>query len=222
MSESSIPVSSQPGVHRRLVEVVGRHLTSSWQQPLSAYSRPAFTRVSAWRRGNRPVILDSGCGTGGSTAKLAMSYPECDVIGIDRSAARLKRRPVLPVNAMLVRAELADFWRLAHEAGWPVRQHFLLYPNPWPKAAHLKRRWHAHPVWPSLLALGGRLEMRTNFPIYAEEFAIALALAGFSAGVELLTLMPEQALSAFEFKYIRSGHPLFRVRADLGAESPRC
>ena len=40
--------------------------------------------------GNRPVILDSGCGTGASTRKLANMHPQHLVIGVDRSAVRLR------------------------------------------------------------------------------------------------------------------------------------
>lgn len=38
-----------------------------------------------------PVVLDSGCGTGRSSALLARSYPHLPVIGIDRSAVRLSK-----------------------------------------------------------------------------------------------------------------------------------
>lgn len=37
------------------------------------------------------VVLDSGCGTGRSSAWLASSYPHLPVIGIDRSAVRLSK-----------------------------------------------------------------------------------------------------------------------------------
>lgn len=215
MNASSIPVSSQSGVHPRLAEVVGRHLGTAWRRPFRAYSQPAFERAAAALQRGRPVILDSGCGTGWSTARLAAEAGHCDVLGIDRSAARLKRHPPLPANGHIIRADLADFWRLARQAGWRLQRHYLLYPNPWPKPDQLQRRWHAHPVWPYLLALGGELELRTNFEIYAEEFAIALQMAGFAAEAEVLSLTAERALSPFELKYIRSGHPLFRVRACL-------
>ena len=215
MPVSSRPVSSQQGVHPRLAEIVGRHLASPWRRPVRAYSQPAFARAAGILAGDRPLILDSGCGTGVSTARLAVANPACVVLGIDRSAARLARQPVLPPNACLVRADLADFWRLADAAAWRLQKHYLLYPNPWPKPAQIKRRWHAHPVWPALLALGGRLEMRTNFPMYAEEFAVALNLAGYTATPEPWSPLPQQALSLFERKYVHSGHPLFRVCVDL-------
>ncbi|NDY96611.1 tRNA (guanine(46)-N(7))-methyltransferase TrmB [Wenzhouxiangella limi] len=214
MAESRVPWSSQPGPHRRLDEVVRRHLSTIWRQPVHGFSQAAFDVVG--HLAETDLILDAGCGTAQSTAALARRFPDHTVIGVDRSKSRLARAPDLPGNAFAVRADLADFWRLARMAGWQLRRHYLLYPNPWPKPGHLQRRWHAHPVWPDLLALGGWLELRTNFDRYAEEFARALELAGHPSHLQVLSLAPEAAISAFETKYARSGHRLYRVTADLG------
>ena len=123
-------------------------------------------------------MLDSGCGTGASTRALARAHPDCLVIGVDKSVARLGRTgasafPHREGNAVWLRAELSSFWRLALQAGWALERHYLLYPNPWPKPGQLQRRWHGHPVFPELLRLGGRLELRCNWEIYALEFAAA-------------------------------------------------
>lgn len=117
------------------------------------------------------VILDSGCGVGLSTLQLAAQNPDTPVIGIDRSFVRLTKeiKPHLlreaqlsdfveavnkvsdkdnnndgqPTNYLFLRAELADFWMLvARNTDWIVDRHYLLYPNPYPKAKHLRRRWH--------------------------------------------------------------------------------
>lgn len=92
-------------------------------------------------------MLDAGCGTGRSTVRLARMLPSYDVVGIDKSGARLDRTEAyrkfggLPDgvnNALLVRAELADFWRLCYvNALWPEYQ-FILYPNPYPKQNSIK------------------------------------------------------------------------------------
>ena len=48
-----------------------------------------------------------------------------------------------PPNLLLLRAELSDFWtEVAYHSDWIIAHHFLLYPNPYPKHKHLKRRWH--------------------------------------------------------------------------------
>jgi hypothetical protein len=46
----------------------------------------------------------------------------------------------------------------------PVSQHYVLYPNPYPKKARLSSRWYAHPSFPLLLLLGGeRIVFRSNW-----------------------------------------------------------
>jgi len=188
-------------------------LKTIWEQPLRGFSRTAFESLGDLETSE--IVIDAGCGTGQSTRLLAQRFPGSVVIGVDRSAARLSKAGELPDNAILLRADLADLWRLARAAGWRVNRHYLYYPNPWPKPGHLKRRWHAHPVWPDLLGLGGRLEMRTNFEIYAREFARALKLAGCDPHLEVLTLQAGEAISPFEYKYCQSGHDLFQVWADI-------
>ncbi len=213
MQISRIPRSSQSGPHPRLEPTVRRHLKTLWRQPLRGFSQAAFDSLGDLE--SRDIVLDAGCGNGFSTALLARRFPGSLVIGVDRSAARLAGASELPDNAVLLRADLVDLWRLARAAGWRLHRHYLLYPNPWPKPGHLKRRWHAHPVWPDLLGLGGRLELRTNFEIYAREFAAALDLAGCQAHFRVLSLPDDQAVSPFEQKYLHSGHDLFEVCAQL-------
>ena len=178
-------------------------------------SRAAYRSFLAVWHGDCPLVLDSGCGTGDSTAFLAGRFPESLVVGIDQSQARLKRfgKPV-PSNMLLLRARAQDFWRLLRADNIRPAHHFLLYPNPWPKVVHLKRRWHGHPVFPELLALGGRLELRTNWHIYAEEFRLAVGICGSEAPpvVSFSVLLP---LSPFERKYAESGHRLYRLGINL-------
>ena len=214
VTPSRLPSSSQNGPHPSLESVVQCHLDTTWQQPIRAHSALAFERLEHSIDPVQALILDSGCGTGESTRLLAERHPECQVLGIDRSAHRLARAPAMPSNARLVRADLSDFWRLARRAGWHLQAHWLLYPNPWPKPAHLRRRWHGHPVFPDLLALGGRLELRSNFALYVEEFAHALSVSGKSTA-EVVSFHPRQAASPFEAKYAASGHGLFKLSVQL-------
>lgn len=211
--------SSQAGIHPRLGRLLQRYGTREWAEPLHPPSCRAFDAVQGLLQGEKPeLILDSGCGTGASTRLLADRHPGTLVIGLDKSADRLARLgagafPRREGNAVWVRAELATFWRLAARAGWRLQRHYLLYPNPWPKPGQLQRRWHAHPVFPTVLELGGRLEMRTNWRIYAEEFALALEHYTGTA-VRPSTLQVEEPVSPFERKYRDSGHALYSVVLD--------
>lgn len=208
--------SSQKGVHPRLNKLLDKHVSRDWSQPHHEPSVAAFRKLDEMLRGEAaPLVLDSGCGTGESTRLLAQVYPECTVIGVDKSSARLARTgagayPHRDGNAIWLRADLSTFWRLAVRAGWRLQRHYLLYPNPWPKPGAVQRRWHAHPVFPDLLKLGGRLELRTNWEIYALEFAAAVnRLLGVQ--VKPGTPAASPALSPFERKYRDSGHTLYSV-----------
>lgn len=191
---------------------------------MHAPTQEAFGRLrGAIDLQQQPLLLDSGCGTGDSTLQLASLFPGHLVIGVDQSAARLQRYApqglALIGNALLLRAELTSFWRLLVDASLCAEGHWLLYPNPWPKAAHLGRRWHAHPVFPTLMQTSAQFELRSNWRVYVDEFAQALRHAGHaSASTEPLEDAP--ALTPFERKYRISGHPLWRVQtACRGAAS---
>jgi tRNA G46 methylase TrmB len=209
--------SAQAGPHAQLERQVRRRLASRWAQPLHRPTVEVFERLreSGVLDAGSPIILDSGCGTGASTRRLADAHPHHLAIGVDRSAARLRRsglRSGLSVdgNCVLARGELATFWRLAFDAALEPARHLLLYPNPWPKARHLARRWHAHPVFPWLLALGGEIELRCNWEIYALEFARAVRIAtGPEVGIK--QIRPEHGISPFETKYLERGHRLYSV-----------
>lgn len=221
-SNRSSPVrSAQTGIHARLDAVVQRHQDTAWQLKPHASSVEAFRALERLldSEPRRPLVFDSGCGTGISTRHIARLYPTHWVIGIDQSEYRLARTgatryPCREGNIIWLRAELATFWFQAGQAGWKLSRHYLLYPNPWPKASQLRRRWHAHPVFPTLLQLGGVLELRCNWLVYAQEFAAALRLAS-STGAVVDELQEDSIRSAFEIKYRDSGLPLYRVRVNL-------
>lgn len=215
--DAGLVSSGQAGVHPRLDSIVRKHLATTWSQPLH---RPSVDAWSTLQERDifglkRPLILDSGCGTGDSTRRLAGMYPGHLVIGVDRSQHRLGRGGATGDvfqrdNCVLLRSELATFWRLLLESGHAPERHLLLYPNPWPKPAHLMRRWHGHPVFPVLLALGGEIEVRCNWSVYAQEFARA---AGLATGAIIATrqIVPETAISPFERKYLERGQSLYSV-----------
>jgi len=223
MYANSSPITSaQEGIHEQLADLVARHAQSTFRKPVMPYNQEAFdTSMAAWQHaGNRPLILDAGCGVGLSTRRLALSHPDHFVIGVDQSADRLSRNTLwegaLPENFICVRADLVDFWRLMLAAGVRPERHYILYPNPWPKIGHLARRWHGHPVFPAIIALGGVLECRSNWRIYVEEFAAAAKqLSGLDVSMESFTPLPP--ITPFEKKYTDSGHQLWRCKVYLPA-----
>ncbi|HIP81918.1 MAG TPA: SAM-dependent methyltransferase [Leucothrix mucor] len=210
-------VSSQSGLHENLEKTVKKHLDHPYKKPIAQHTQDAFDqikqKVESSLAQNVPLIFDSCCGTALSTKILATENPNALVLGIDRSSFRLSKEynEALPDNAVLIQADCADFWVLAKNAGWKLKKHTIFYPNPYPKTKHLKRRWHAHPVFPTLLALGGELELRTNWKIYADEFCAALNFADqVCDGVN--NISPDQVMTLFEKKYHESGQELYQCR----------
>jgi tRNA G46 methylase TrmB len=228
MKSSRIITSNQLWVHPELESVVKKHIQQPFQKPISERNLLAFDKANElYKKHQDNFILDSGCGVGESTYQLAKKFPEAFVLGVDQSEHRLQcnNEWTLPDNALLIQANLIDFWRLAVKSRWNIKQHYLLYPNPWPKKKHLQRRWHGHPVFPILKELGGTLELRTNWLIYAEEFKIALSLLADKNMVDkgavnkeplgykcqLVSYTPTSAITPFERKYQLSGQKLYQL-----------
>ena len=228
--------TNQSDIYDKLEEVVRKYATTEFLRPVADHTRTAFAEAEAFvdkfygNSSAHKVILDSGCGTGESTLNIALSHPGIPVIGIDKSAARLtKAGATFPANAFLVRAELLDFWRLALEkvktGKWQIPYHALYYPNPWPKQSEATRRFHLHPIFPTLLQLGDTIELRTNWEIYAREFAAAARVVkgdprlrgddnsgrGDDAAIDCSTFEPERPITAFERKYNEARQQLWRV-----------
>lgn len=218
--------SNQQGCHEQLESVVRKHLQTPFRKPYAPHNEQAFAEAQRWleTQQGKPLILDSFCGTGESTAHLARQFPGHAVIGVDKSAHRLGKHESLEGagradNYLLLRADTDDFWRLALDAGWQPEFHFILYPNPWPKAAQLMRRCHGSPLFPALLALGGTLELRSNWKTYVDEFVLALEQAGHSSTTEPYTAEP--AVTAFERKYQQAGQDLWRCICALSSPATR-
>lgn len=217
MQANSRPVSSnQQHLHPKLAEVVRRHLQTTHRGEMAAHNIQAYGRLSAALSATpRPLVLDSFCGTGHSTAALAERHPDHLIVGIDKSARRLAKHPrSLRDNYLLLQADCEDIWALLAGDGVRPDYHYMLYPNPWPKAAHLQRRIHGHPSFPLLLTLGGTLELRSNWQIYVEEFGCAMHLAGHRGRV-LRVADTGADLSLFEQKYRNSGHKLWSYTASV-------
>lgn len=216
MQQISRTVSSaQRGLHPRLASVVARHRDSIWRKPPQQVDLPALAELDrALEEHGGALILDSFCGTGHSSLALAERNPGALVVGIDQSAHRLRRRPGLADNCLLLQAHCEAVWRHLAARGRQLAAHYLLYPNPWPKPRQLSRRVHGHPAFPTLLALGGTLELRSNWQIYVEEFGVALHLLGVPARIALVP-REDEPITLFERKYRHSGQDLWCLNATL-------
>ncbi|MEE4143869.1 MAG: SAM-dependent methyltransferase [Halieaceae bacterium] len=221
---SRVPSSNQQHLHPRLAQTVRRHLAHRPRTPVAQHTLDAFERLLAeLARQPRPLVLDSFCGSGHSTAALARRHPGHLVVGVDKSAARLGRHPATGAgNYLLLQAECETLWQLLATRGIGIDHHYLLYPNPWPKAAHLQRRVHGSAGFYWLLQLGAssssRIELRSNWQTYVEEFGVAMHLAGHPGSVARIAVA--SPVSLFEQKYRDSGHDLWAFTGRIGRASP--
>ena len=200
---------------------VAQHGTYLNKRPIAKHTAAAFQTAAEFARSRAtPIIIDAGCGTGRSTLKLAERHPDHTIIGVDRSEARLSKGRRVPDNALLLRAELGDFWRLLNDSNdLTVEETYLLYPNPYPKTKMLKQRFQGHASLPSLLqACGRRLTIRASWRTYLEEFHLAAMRAG-ELGIrpDLVSKGPYELsdlrdpLTLFERKYATAGVPVYEM-----------
>jgi tRNA (guanine-N7-)-methyltransferase len=168
---------------------------------------------------DRPVVLDTGCGDGFATLQLAVQYPDCWILGIDKSEFRLakarKRLEGGASNVVFERLDLVDAFMWLSQSGVQVQKVYFLYPNPWALKKSMFLRWHFHPVFPYVLKMTKHVELRTNWDLYAQEFKNVLEYFDWNAFVE--PVQPSgNPLSSFERKYEQSNHELVKVVATRG------
>jgi len=208
--------SNQTEPHEKIPELVRRHLANPSKKPINEHTLNAFEHAAAWRDTSRPLIFDSCCGVGESTFRLAKQHPSAQIIGIDKSAMRTDKNQrlfELPDNALMIRADVIDFWRLAVKNEWLLHAHFLLFPNPYPKSTQVQRRWHASSSFIDLIRLGGNFELRSNWQIYVQEFYLALQALHINASIKELVI--DDPFTAFERKYHTSGQAIWQLKSSL-------
>ena len=205
--------TTQQGVHDKLDALVTRYQQSENRRPVSDHTRQTFELATGWLDGwQGDIILDSCCGVGESTARLAASHPDARVIGLDKSEARLGKHEHYRQQAdnyAVFRADVNDFWRLVKEAQWTVRKHYLLYPNPYPKSSQVQKRWHASAAFVDLMSITSHVEVRSNWLIYLLEFAQAAKHYGVLS--DLQTISDGEAFTPFERKYRGSGQTCWKL-----------
>ena len=163
-----------------------------------------------------PVNVEIGSGKGKFLLELAAAQPECDFLAVERAGKyhklccdRAARQGISNVRLVRTTAEDLLFRLLVAES---VERLFVLFPDPWPKKRHHKRRLIKADVVEAMhtaLIPGGRLLVKTDHEGYAEAISEVLqAAAGFSV------LDPEEAykglpMTGFEKKYLHQGRPIY-------------
>jgi tRNA (guanine-N7-)-methyltransferase len=165
-------------------------------------------------------VLEIGFGNGENLVALAAARPEQDFRGIEVHRPGIGRA-LLALEA----GALSNVRIICHDAVEVLAQQIppqwlheilVLFPDPWPKKRHHKRRLIQRPfaeVLASRLAPGGRLRLATDWKPYALEMLETLTavpdLHNEAAGGGFVARPPERAPTRFERRGERLGHEVW-------------
>jgi tRNA (guanine-N7-)-methyltransferase len=178
---------------------------------------PRYLDLDAVFGRRAPRSLEIGFGNGENLLELAVAHPERDFIGVEVHRAG--------VGHLLLRADEAGLGNLrviCHDAVEVLERHIapdsldevlVLFPDPWHKKRHHKRRL-VQPGFVELLASrlrqGGRLQLATDWESYAQQMLEVLsacpALRNLATGTGFVPRPDWRALTRFERRGHRLGH----------------
>lgn len=136
--------------------------------------------------GDVPVWLEIGFGGGEHLVHQAKSNPGVGIIGCEpfiNGVAMLlgKIRDAGVSNIRVWPGDARDLMDVLPESG--IAKAFLLYPDPWPKKKHHRRRFvtdeHLEPLHRAL-APGAEFRVATDIPDYVRQTLIEVPKAGFA------------------------------------------
>jgi tRNA (guanine-N7-)-methyltransferase len=165
---------------RRLLEELLPRLRVGGVTPPENPSRARIGREALFGDG-RPLWLEVGFGAGEHLAAQAAAHPEVGLVGcepfINGVAAALGRIAAAGLgNVRLYPGDARDLIEIL-PAG-VLERVFLLYPDPWPKARHAKRRFASRENLALLapaMTPGAELRLATDIAEYAEHARIEVA-----------------------------------------------
>ena len=174
-------------------------------------SQPFDPRTAFGR--SAPLVLEIGSGMGEATAALAAADPARDVLAVEvhtPGVAALLRQ-VEDRRLSNVRVAEADGLHVLRGLGTrSLDEVRVFFPDPWPKARHVKRRL-VDAAFAALvtdrLRPGGRLHVATDWAAYAEQVlrvvdaAPGLELAGRERGRRPVTRFEQRGLDAGRESY---------------------
>jgi tRNA (guanine-N7-)-methyltransferase len=193
--------------HRRALDA----LAQRWS--LDSTGEPLDSEAVFGRR--KPLVLDVGCGMGDSTRAQATDDPGTDVIALDvhtRGIATLLRgiEHDRLRNVRVVLGDAVGFidQRLRVESVAGAR---IFFPDPWPKARHVKRRLVQTPFVRLLaerLQPGGFIHAATDDSGYAEQMREVFSAEPMLALHASLPADVRRPMTKYERRARRLGHPI--------------
>ena len=222
-------MSGEPGHPRAIRSFVTRagRITPAQERALAAlwprYGLEVGTAPldldAAFGRSARRVA-EIGFGNGENLLALAASRSQEDFLGIEvhrpgvgRLLLQLKEREL--TNVRVVCHDAVEVLERSLGAG-SLDEILILFPDPWPKKRHHKRRL-IQPAFAALLARrlksGGVLRLATDWEPYAEEMLATLSaepqLRNVAGGTGFVPRPPERPPTRFERRGERLGHKVW-------------
>ena len=170
-----------------------------------------------------PLQVDLGCGDGSFLCELAQRHPDKNFLGIDRLVGRVARAcrktaALENVRILNVESSYAVSYLLPERS---VETFYLLFPDPWPKRRHHRRRIVTGDFLDSIhraLDRGGSLLIATDQLDYFHE----IERAAFSkldcfkqsscSGPEIIPANDvDLPLTKFERRFREEGAPIYRL-----------
>lgn len=130
---------------------------------------------------NRPLEIDLGCGDGSFLVAMASHYQERNFLGVERLLGRVRKVIRKAEKSSLLNLKVLRL-ELSYTIEWLLPDHcasrmHLLFPDPWPKKKHHKRRMVNQSFCESLVRIlkeDGEFLFKTDHPDYFEESMLTL------------------------------------------------
>jgi tRNA (guanine-N7-)-methyltransferase len=181
----------------------------------------AAAALDALPLGGGPWEVELGFGKGRYLLARAAASAQRRFLGVEVAreyfalvARRLARQRL--GNVALLHGEALYLLSAVLPRGFAAAVH-VYFPDPWPKARHLRRRLFSPAsvdLVLGLLAPGGRLSFATDFLDYGEEVAALLARYP-GARLTPVAAWPEGPRTNYEAKYVAEGRPILRLEVEL-------
>ena len=122
---------------------------------------------------DHPIHLEIGCGKGGFVAGMAKKYPGINFVAVEKCLdvlilAMEKVRAMELTNVRFIDGDASDLCNIFEKG--EICRIYLNFSDPWPKAAHAKRRLTYRTflhIYQAILPQGGELHLKTdNRPLF--------------------------------------------------------
>lgn len=187
------------------------HVFAALIQPVSYLGRLNFAELFPRPA---PLEVDLGCGDGSFICALARRSPEKNFLAIERLHRRVQstaRKAATSPNLRVLRVESAYAVRYLLPPD-STATFYLLFPDPWPKRRHQRRRLvnsQFLSATGAALVQGGIVHFATDqFDYFKQIKGLATSSANFD-----IVPGPEEELpvSKFEARFRAAGAPIYRL-----------